>query len=83
MANEVLPIAELLQPYEGQEVFVVVEVVELDPKTNEPLTGRLLAVTSNEREAGLAARQVNSGTVMIRWMGKPAEVVIVHAHPSL
>ena len=40
MANEVLPIAELLKPYEGQEVFVGVEVVQLDPKTNEPLTGR-------------------------------------------
>lgn len=82
MANEVLPIAELLQPYEGQEVFVVVEVVELDPKTNEPLTGRLLAVTSNEREAGLAAQKAQK-RFMIRWMGKPAEVVIVHAHHPL
>lgn len=82
MANEVLPIAELLKPYEGQEVFVVVEVVQLDPKTNEPLTGRLIAVTTDGQEAGLAARQVINGTVMIRWMGKPAEVVIVCAdHP--
>ncbi len=83
MANEVLPIAELLKPYEGQEVFVVVEVVQLDPKTNEPLAGRLIAVTADGQEAGLAARQVISGTVMIRWMGKPAEVVIVCADHSL
>jgi hypothetical protein len=83
MTNEVLPIAELLKPYEGQEVFVVVEVVQLDPKTNEPLTGRLIAVTADGQEAGLAARQVISGTVMIRWMGKPAEVVIVCADHSL
>jgi hypothetical protein len=82
MANKVLPIAELLKPYEGQEVFVVMEVVQLDPKTNEPLTGRLIAVTADGQEAGLAARQVINGTVMIRWMGKPAEVVIVYAdHP--
>jgi hypothetical protein len=83
MANKVLPIAELLKPYEGQEVFVVVEFVQLDPKTNEPLTGRLIAVTADGQEAGLAARQVISGTVMIRWMGKPAEVVIVCADHSL
>jgi len=82
MTKDIKPIAELLQPYEGQEVFVIVEVVELDPKTNEPLTGRLLAVTSNEREAGLAAQRAQK-RFMIRWMGKPAEVVIVHAHPSL
>ena len=82
MTKDIKPIRELLQPYEGQEVFVVVEVVELDPKTNEPLTGRLLAVTSDEREAGLAAQKAKK-RFMIRWMGEAAEVVIVHAHPSL
>ena len=82
MTNEVLPIAELLKPYEGQEVFVVVEVVQLDPKTNEPLTGRLIAVTADGREAGLAAQRAKK-RFMIRWMGKPAEVVIVCANHSL
>jgi hypothetical protein len=54
---------------------VVIEVLSVDPKTQKPLTGRVLAVTPDETEAGMAARKAKH--FLIRWVGEIAEVVIV------
>lgn len=75
------PIEQILERYKGQDAFVVIEVLSVDPKTQKPLTGRVLAVTPDEDEAGMAARQARH--FMIRWVGKVAEVIIVHADSAL
>lgn len=69
------PIEQILERYKGQNAFVVIEVLSVDPKTQKPLTGRVLAVTPDETEAGMAARKAKH--FLIRWVGEIAEVVIV------
>jgi len=69
------PIEEILERYKGQNAFVVIEVLSVDPKTQKPLTGRVIAVTPDETEAGLAARKAKH--FLIRWVGEVAEVIIV------
>ncbi|MFN3420461.1 MAG: hypothetical protein ACK40X_01875 [Armatimonadota bacterium] len=71
------PIEQILERYKGQNAFVVIEVLSVDPKTQKPLTGRVLAVTPDENEAGMAARRAKSGYFLIKWVGEVAGVVIV------
>jgi hypothetical protein len=71
------PIEQILERYKGQNAFVVIEVLSVDPKTQKPLTGRVIAVTPDETEAGLAARKAKSGYFLIKWVGKVEGVVIV------
>ncbi len=72
------PVKDILKRYEGQEVFVVVEVLASDSKTYEPITGRLIGVTPDEDEAW----QMTDGLKcpMVRWTGKLAEVFILNAY---
>ncbi len=72
------PVKDILKRYEGQDVFVVIEVLDYNPKTYEPITGRLIGVTPDEDEATQMSRPVKFA--IVRWMGKPAEVIILHAH---
>lgn len=74
-------IEDILKRYEGQDVYVVIEVLKVDKRISKPLTGRLLGVTSDREEARKLAKQAQF--VMIRWVGKEAEVIIVHANCSL
>ncbi|MCX7967338.1 MAG: hypothetical protein N3B10_02485 [Armatimonadetes bacterium] len=69
------PIEQILERYKGQNVFVVIEVLSTDPKTQKPLTGRVIAVTTDEDEAGMAARKAKH--FIIRWVGEVAEVIVV------
>ena len=69
------PIEQILERYKGQDVFVVIEVLSTDPKTQKPLTGRVIAVTTDEDEAGMAARKAKH--FIIRWVGEVAEVIVV------
>ncbi len=69
------PIEKILERYKGQNAFVVIEVLTVDPKTQKPLTGRVLAVTPDEDEAGMAARKAKH--FLIRWVGEVAEVIVV------
>jgi hypothetical protein len=71
------PIEQILEHYKGQNAFVVIEVLSVDPKTQKPLTGRVIAVTPDETEAGLAARKAKSGYFLIKWVGEVEGVVIV------
>jgi hypothetical protein len=71
------PIEQILERYKGQNAFVVIEVLSVDPKTQKPLTGRVIAVTPDETEAGLAARKARSGYFLIKWVGEVEGVVIV------
>ncbi len=71
------PVKDILKRYEGQEVFVVVEVLASDSKTYEPITGRLIGVTPDEDEASRMCQGVKH--VMVRWVGKLEEVIILHA----
>lgn len=41
----------ILKRYEGQDVFIVIEVLDYNPKTSDPLTERLIGVTPDEDEA--------------------------------
>lgn len=79
VSNEVgEPIDEILKGYEGQDAFVVIEVLTVDPKTKKPLTGCVVDITSEPDEAGLAARKTKHA--MIRWVGRRAELIILNAH---
>ncbi|MCS7264799.1 MAG: hypothetical protein NZ805_08210 [Armatimonadetes bacterium] len=69
------PIEQILERYKGRYVFVVIEVLSTDPKTQKPLTGRVIAVTADEDEAGMAARKAKH--FIIRWVGEVAEVIVV------
>ncbi len=75
------PIREILARYEGQDVFVAVEVLRYDEQTCEPLTGRLIGTTPDRREASKLIR--GHKCAMVEWTGKRAEAIILHAHPIL
>ncbi|MCS7264880.1 MAG: hypothetical protein NZ805_08625 [Armatimonadetes bacterium] len=79
--QQVERIDDILKRYEGQNVYVVIEVLSVDKRISKPLTGRLLGVTPDREEARRLARQVQF--VMIRWVGEESEVIIVHANNSL
>jgi hypothetical protein len=61
------PIEQILGRCKGQNAFVVIEVLSVNPKTQKPLTGRVIAVTPDETEAGLTARKAKH--FLIRWVG--------------
>ncbi len=69
------PIEQILKRYKGQNAFLVIEVLSVDPKTQKPLTGRVLTVTPDENEASVAARKAKR--FLIRWVGEAAEVIVV------
>ncbi|MFN4178932.1 MAG: hypothetical protein ACK4I8_01360 [Armatimonadota bacterium] len=75
MEQQSEPIEQILERYKGQNAFVVIEVLSVDPKTQKPLTGRVLAVTPDENEAGMAARKAKR--FLIRWVGEAAGVTVV------
>lgn len=75
------PIKDILERYKGQDVFVVIEVLTSNPKTYEPITGRLVGVTPDEDEATRMCQGVRD--VMVEWVGKLEEVIILHAYLPL
>ncbi len=75
MKQEGEPIEQILERYRGQNAFVVIEVLSVDPKNQKPLTGRVLAVTPDENEAGMAARKAKR--FLIRWVGEAVGVIMV------
>lgn len=52
-------IDDILKRYEGQNVYVVIEVLSVDKRISKPLTGRLLGVTPDREEALLFAEPMN------------------------
>lgn len=69
------PIEQILERHKGQNAFVVIEVLTVAPKTQKPLTGRVLAVTPDEDETGMAERKAKR--FLIRWVGEVAGVIMV------
>jgi hypothetical protein len=75
------PIKDILNRYEGQDVFVVIEVLKANEKICEPITGRLIGVTPDEDEATRMCQGLKDA--MVRWTGRLAEAIILYAHLSI